>query len=177
MRLLFISLLLLGRFSACCDPVLASWASVSEETLIDQAELIIEGIVARTEPGFNLGGRDYQFVVIDVSDVLKGAAGEEVRIVQPALSLLAISTDLRFDVGQQGAWLLSQNPLLQNEYSIKHPSQYQPGGIVVKSPSISIPPSDEVGTVPEPSSLVLATVALWSLRMLSSRWSTGRRAG
>ena len=170
MKQLSLSLLALAVFSAYGRPALALWTAVSVETLSQDAELIVQGIVDRTEFGFSLEGRDYDFAVINVSDVPKGDNGiTEVRIVQPARSLLMVSTAILFDVGQEGAWLLSRNPSLENEYNITHPSQYQPEGIVLETSATY----GDVLVVPEPSSLALATLALWGLHLLSSRRSAG----
>ena len=171
MKQLSLSLLALAVLSAYGRPALAIWTSVSEETLIQDAELIVQGIIDRTEHGFSLGGRDYDYAVINVSDVLKGDNGiTEVHIVQPARSLVMLSTNILFDVGQEGAWLLSRNSSLQNEYSITHPSQYQPEGVVVIENSATSN-SEVIGAVPEPSSLALAMLALCGLHKLSSRCS------
>lgn len=170
MKQLSLWLLALAVLFACGRPALASWASVSVETLIQDAELIVQGTVASIEPWITLGGRNYDFAVINVSDVLKGDNGiTKVSIAQPSQSLLTLSTDILFDEGQEGAWLLSRNPSLQNEYSITHPSQFQPEGIVVQISATATSTSVDNETIPEPSGLALATLALWGLHKLTSR--------
>ena len=75
MKQLSLSLLALTVLFACGRPALAIWTSISEETLIQDSELIVQGIVDRTQFGFSLGGRDYDFAVINVSDVLSSLFG------------------------------------------------------------------------------------------------------
>lgn len=107
---------------------LALWAPVPFAILVDEADLIVVGKVAKIQDGgFALGKRNYDVAVVEVSAVLKSLAGKpkEVHIGQPAEGGgIAVSTDIRFRAGQQGIWLLTKDPD-KNVYWARHPFQFQ----------------------------------------------------
>lgn len=112
--------------------VQADFAQVPLEELVKKAATIVEGKVVKVEDaGFMRNGRKYDAAVVEVKSVLKGDAKlKEVRIAQPALGGLSVSTDIRFKVGQEGIWLLNQEKDAKDKEAAvlwaTHPSQFQP---------------------------------------------------
>jgi hypothetical protein len=87
------------------QPAWASWAAVPLEMLVDEADLVVQGKVVKTaDAGFKIGTRSYDAAIVEVAAVLKNVTGQQaikqVPIAQPAAGGgLAISTDIRFNVG------------------------------------------------------------------------------
>jgi hypothetical protein len=125
-------LLLVGLAFSLAAVVHADFAPIPLEQLVKDAVLIVEGKVAKVEDaGFVRGQRKYDAAVVQVKAVLKGDAKvKEVRIGQPAPGGLALSTDIRFKVGQEGIWLLKKQADAKGKeaevYWALHPSQLQP---------------------------------------------------
>ncbi len=133
-------------------PVLADWAEVPLEVLVDEADLIVVGKVTKVQDGgfFTLGPNKSDHIVkqdvavVEISAILKASPAfgkpKVVHIGQKAMGKLT-SADIRFVPGQQGIWLLSKDPgqnkvvvmkgdMLvpdpeRNVYWAKHPSQFQ----------------------------------------------------
>ena len=112
------------------SPAWAIWAPVPLEILIDESVLIVVGKVTKIErAGFAVGDRTMDVAIVEVAETLKKLPHvnnpKQIRILQPAAGGSAISTDLRYAVGQAGIWLLA----MQQDgkaYVIRHPSQFQP---------------------------------------------------
>ena len=111
---------------AVATPVLAtSWAAIPLEVLVDEADLIVIGKVAKIQDGgFTAFNRKYDVAVVEVAGVLKSLSGKptEVHVAQPAGK--QTRTDFYFQPGQQGIWLLAKDPE-RNVYWTNHPSQFQ----------------------------------------------------
>ncbi len=116
-------------------PAAAIWVAVPLEILADEAHLIVEGTVTEVKvPGFDPpDARPQELAVVKIDSVLKalphvagkgGAKPKEIGILQPAGVGLAVSTDLRFTVGQKAIWLLKKDPAV-DAYRVSHPSQIQ----------------------------------------------------
>jgi hypothetical protein len=116
-------------------PAAAIWVAVPLEVLVDEAHLIVEGTVTEVKaPGFDVPDmRPQELAVVKIDSVLKalphvapkGGKPAEIGILQPARGGLAVSTDLRFAVGQKAIWLVKKDPAL-GAYRVSHPSQIQP---------------------------------------------------
>lgn len=110
--------------------LMASWAAVPLEILADEADVIVEGkVVEIADAGFNVGTRPYDVAVVEITTVLKNLSGKQikqVRVAQPAKSMIGLSTDIRYQVGQSGIWMLvADSDAKRNAYWASHPSQYQ----------------------------------------------------
>ena len=118
--------------SLLAEAVLADFAAVPLDQLVKDAVVIVEGKVAKIEDaGFARGPRKFDTAVVEVKAVLKGDPKlKEVRIAQPAAGGLALSSDIRFKVGQEGFWLLKMEKGAKGKeadvYWALHPSQFQP---------------------------------------------------
>jgi hypothetical protein len=100
------------------------------EVLVDESYVIVEGKVSKIEKaGFAINNRNQDVAIIEVTSLLKALPHlnkpKQIRRVQPAAGGIAVSTDLRSNVGQTGIWLLVKYPE-RDEYIVKHPSQSQP---------------------------------------------------
>lgn len=122
------SALILCMFLVSVSPVRALWAPVPLEILVDEADLIVTGKVAKIQNGFVLDGRNYDVAVLEVTKTLKAlpAAGKpkQVHIAQPAPGGLAVSTDIQFQAGQEGVWLLRKDSD-RDVFWARHPFQFQ----------------------------------------------------
>jgi hypothetical protein len=144
--------LLIVVIFALAAPVRADWAEVPLEVLVDEADLIVVGKVAKVQEGgfFIIGPNKSDHIVkqdvavLEVSAILKASAQfgktKVVHIGQSGLAKIT-SADIRFRAGQEGIWLLTKDPgpnkvvamkdgLLvpdpeRNVYWAKHPSQFQ----------------------------------------------------
>jgi len=112
---------------ATVQPARASFAEVPLEVLVDEANVIVQGKVARIDgKGFELANRPYAIALVEVASVLKGPDGlKQVGIAQPAAEGPVVSSDIVFRSGQEGIWLLTRDPE-RDVYWAKHPSQLQP---------------------------------------------------
>ena len=130
--LLILALAVLGY--GFISPVQADFAAVPLDKLVKDAAVIVDGKVTKIEnAGFARGARQFDAAVVQVKAVLKGDAKlKEVRIAQPAVGGLAVSTDIRFKEGQEGFWLLTKQADAKGKeadvYWALHPSQFQPLG-------------------------------------------------
>src|SRR5436853_102729 len=94
-------------------PVLADWAEVPLEVLVDEADLIVVGKVTKVQDGgfFTIGPNKSDHIVkqdvavLEISAILKAPANfgkpKEVHIGQSGLAKIT-SADIRFRAGQQG---------------------------------------------------------------------------
>ena len=109
-RLLFLSALL--AVAGIVTPVAeaTSWIFIPQWRLVDMADVIVVGKVTKIEGG---GGK-YEQAIIEVSEVLKGAAGlKEARLRQlpqpPAGTPVIPGLPLRYPVGTNGIFLLKKD--------------------------------------------------------------------
>ena len=105
---------------------IAMWASMSDDELVASSELIVIGEwlgqTAVTLPGAT-GAQT--FGVIAVAEVLKGQRETGFVLVQrPAASALRSSSDLNFERGQKGLWLLRAVPGAKGLYAFDHPQRF-----------------------------------------------------
>ena len=106
----------------------ACWAYVSLETRIDGAKYVVTGKIDRIVDGIERNNRTYDVGAIKVSQVLKGPeALKEVRLMWPSKANKArMSTDILFNKGQQGVWILYPDKKEKGVYWASYPSDYQP---------------------------------------------------
>jgi hypothetical protein len=103
---------------------------------VDEADLIVVGKVKKVQDGkFAIGGRAQDVAVVEVSGILKSLphAGKPkvIQIAQPAKRGVAVSTDLTYNAGQEGIWLVVKDPE-RDVYLVSHPFQFQPAGDKMK---------------------------------------------
>ena len=106
----------------------ACWAYVSLETRIDGAKYVVVGKIDRIVDGIERQTRTYNVGAIKVSQVLKGPETlKEVRLMWPSKANKArMSTDILFNNGQQGVWILYPDKKEKGVYWASYPSDYQP---------------------------------------------------
>lgn len=109
-------------------PAQALVVAVPLTTLIDSAEVIAVGKVVRIEENaFARFQRSYDAAVVQIETVLKGPKLKEAKIGQPARGGIAISSDRRYQVGQEAVWILSRaQGLPEGVYEVGHPFAMQP---------------------------------------------------
>ncbi len=106
-------------------PLEGSFVAVPLEKLVEEADLIVAGKVAKIEDGVFNRGRQFDAAIVEVTETLKGAAKPKtVKIAQPARGGLETSVDIRFAAGQEGIWLLKKDAE-RDVYWATHPSQFQ----------------------------------------------------
>jgi hypothetical protein len=100
---------------ALAQPVRACWVKRPLLAVISEAKVIVVGKVVRVQRARSGLPFDYDTAVIAVQEVLKGrwslpldaAAPSEVRVAFPSVhNTVRRSTDIRYQRGQRGVWLL-----------------------------------------------------------------------
>jgi len=106
----------------------ACWKFVPLETRMTGAEYVVVGKIDRIVDGIERNNRTYDVGAIKVSQVLKGPeALREVRLMWPSKANKArMSTDILFNKGQQGVWILYPDKKEKGVYWASYPSDYQP---------------------------------------------------
>ncbi len=106
----------------------ACWKFVPLETRIDGAKYVVTGKIDRIVDGIERNNRTYDVGAIKVSQVLKGPeALKEVRLMWPSkANKVRMSTDILFNQGQQGVWILYPDKKEKGVYWASYPSDYQP---------------------------------------------------
>ena len=106
----------------------ASWAYVPLELRLAGAKYVVVGKIDRIVDGIERHGRTYDVGAIKVSQVLKGPeALKEVRLMWPSkANKVRMSTDILFNKGQQGVWVLYPDKKEKGVYWASYPSDYQP---------------------------------------------------
>ena len=106
----------------------ACWKFVPLETRIDGAKYVVTGKIDRIVDGIERNNRTYDVGAIKVSQVLKGPeALKEVRLMWPSkANKVRMSTDILFNKGQQGVWVLYPDKKEKGVYWASYPSDYQP---------------------------------------------------
>ncbi len=107
----------------------ASWARLSDSQLIETSSLIVVGTLAEftsaTDPS---DGRIRTIGVIEIETVLKGDPGTKiVRLDAPQPGRLVSSTDITYQIGQNGLWFLRLlTPESAEIYAADHPQRFVP---------------------------------------------------
>jgi hypothetical protein len=109
----------------------AMWLALDDATLLEQSELIIEGrFVGHTS--LRAAGRDRRFGVVDVQRIYKGTSTEPLVLLElpPVRDGYAVSTDIDFEPGQQGLWLLrkADGEDLAGVFAADHPQRFAATG-------------------------------------------------
>lgn len=103
------------------------WAQMSDDELVASSDLIVVGEwLGQTQVALDAGQRAQGIGVIAVSETLKGSAATGFALVQqPASATLRSSTDIVFERGQKGLWLLRAKPGgAQAIYLADHPQRF-----------------------------------------------------
>jgi len=106
----------------------ACWKFIPLETRMAGAEYVVVGKIDRIVDGIERNNRTYDVGAIKVSQVLKGPETlKEVRLMWPSKANKArMSTDILFNKGQQGVWILYPDKKEKGVYWARYPSDYQP---------------------------------------------------
>ena len=90
----------------------AMWAQMSDAELVASSDLIVVGEwLGQTEVVLQAGATPQAIGVVAVSETLKGTATAGFALVQrPAATAPRSSSDLDFERGQKGLWLLRAKP-------------------------------------------------------------------
>lgn len=105
----------------------ASWAYVPLELRLTGADLVVVGKIDRLTDNFKVGERMHDVGAITVQRVLKGPANlKEAQVAWPGKARFALSTDIRYRVGQQGVWILTRDAKQPNVYRASYPTDFQP---------------------------------------------------
>lgn len=131
-RVLWVAALLVAAVVLVPPVEATSWVAIPLWKLVDQADVIVAGKVARIEEAKPGGGvPNYEHAMVEVSEVLKGPAGmKDVRIRQlpppaPGQPVIA-GLPLRYNAGTEGIWLLKKDAREAVYGPPSHPSQIQP---------------------------------------------------
>ncbi|MFP6900438.1 MAG: hypothetical protein VCA36_05815 [Opitutales bacterium] len=103
----------------------ASWAYVPLELRIAGAAHVVVGKVDRLLDSVVVQGRTFAIGAIKVSKVLKGPAVKELKLAWPGPAPFALSTDIKFRVGQEGVWILRPFRDQKGVFAANYPSDYQ----------------------------------------------------
>ena len=92
------------------------------------AEYVVVGKIDRIVDGIERNNRTYDVGAIKVRQVLKGPETlKEIRLMWPSKANKArMSTDILFNKGQQGVWILYPDKKEKGVYWASYPSDYQP---------------------------------------------------
>ena len=104
----------------------ACWKFVPLETRMTGAEYVVVGKIDRIVDGIKRQTRTYNVGAIKVSQVLKGPKTlKEVRLMWPSKANKArISTDILFNKGQHGVWILYPDKEHHDIHWASYPSDY-----------------------------------------------------
>ena len=104
----------------------ASWAYVPLELRLAGADLVVVGKIDRLTDNFKVGERMHDVGAITVQRMLKGPGNlKEAQVAWPGKARFALSTDIRYRVGQQGIWILTRDAKQPNVYRANYPTDYQ----------------------------------------------------
>ena len=106
----------------------AIWAGMTERQLIDSSALIVTGTLTEKTRITLANGAVLHLGVIRVAESHKGDAGPgAVLIALPAPRRIAVSTDIRYRIGQRGLWLLRPHGgAVGGIYLADHPQRFMP---------------------------------------------------
>lgn len=107
------------------------WAQMSDEELVANSQLIVIGEwLGQSQVVLEAGANVQGIGVIVVSEVLKGSLDSGFTLVQrPATGGLRSSSDLNFERGQIGLWLLRAKPGgTQGIFLADHPQRFVSAG-------------------------------------------------
>ena len=104
----------------------ASWAYVPLELRMAGAKYIVVGKIDRIVDGIERNNRTYDVGAIKVQQVLKGPKTlKEVKLMWPGKAPFALSTDIKFRVGQEGVWILYPDKEEKDICWASFPTDYQ----------------------------------------------------
>jgi hypothetical protein len=149
MRTIFFSIIIIISFSLIIQ-IFASWEKISDEDLITQSDLVVVGKITAIKEGGS-DEKDVSIATVTISDVIKGAKDiKEVKLAFPSKKRqMMASTDIFFDLNQEGVWLLRKDEK-QDYYLADYPDRFQPKenaekikAIVSKMKSTEKPPLEK----------------------------------
>lgn len=89
----------------------AMWAQMSDAELVASSDLIVVGEwLGQTEVVLQAGATPHAIGVVAVSETLKGTAAGFALVLRPVATAPRSSSDLDFERGQKGLWLLRAKP-------------------------------------------------------------------
>lgn len=103
------------------------WAQMSDAELLASSDVIVLGEwLGQAEVTLDAGAGPQTLGVIAISEALKGGAAAGFVLVQrPAPGALRSSSDLSFERGQKGLWLLRAKPGgARAIYLVDHPQRF-----------------------------------------------------
>lgn len=87
------------------------WAQMSDAELVASSDLIVVGEwLGQTEVVLQAGATPQAIGVVAVSETLKGTAAGFALVLRPVATAPRSSSDLDFERGQKGLWLLRAKP-------------------------------------------------------------------
>ncbi len=121
---------LLGVVAAASSQARAMWAPLSDAELLRGADLIGLGQwLGQTQLQTGSQAALLDLGVLQFSELWKGPPGLRLALVRSRSPLAPrSSSDLVFQPGQQGLWLLRLEPGAQGLYRCDHPQRFVPAG-------------------------------------------------
>ncbi len=121
------------------EELFGSWADVPLEEIVQNSPVVVVGKIEKIDPAepWKEGMRNYDTAYITVSKVLKNTLKDTKITIEDKIPLsmpaiirqgisglaLALGTDIRYRIGQEGIWILE---LKDNTFWATYPKDYQP---------------------------------------------------
>lgn len=122
---MFIRLLIAATFSLFSHSASALWLEKTHCELFDSSNIIVSGKFIGSSVLTPYKGAAINIGVIQVNEVIKGQTGNAVLIQQPLPQQPKLSSDLMFNLGDIGIWLLRPSNLFEEGlYHIVYPQQF-----------------------------------------------------
>ncbi|MFO1252793.1 MAG: hypothetical protein U1E77_17030 [Inhella sp.] len=121
---------LLGVVAAASSQAHAMWAPLRDAELLRDSDLIGLGMwLGQTQLQTGPQAAPLDLGVLQFSELWKGPLGLRLALVRSrAAQAPRSSSDLVFQPGQQGLWLLRLEPGAQGLYRCDHPQRFVPAG-------------------------------------------------